>query len=139
MPRARRRTGGQGRRRGGRESGQAESRHAIRCPLPWRANFGDLRGGQNFRSRHRSRQIATARTRGVRRTRQDKQNFRDHHFLTPIRQLPTPMLSSHELLGFMSPALANDILSFIFESDKPAYKATLAARSEEHTSEFQSR
>ncbi|HEY5041815.1 MAG TPA: hypothetical protein VIK53_07415 [Verrucomicrobiae bacterium] len=37
------------------------------------------------------------------------------------------MLTSHELLGFMSPALANDILSFTFESDKPAYKATLAA------------
>ena len=37
------------------------------------------------------------------------------------------MLKSHELLGFMSPALATDILSFIFESDKPAYKATLAA------------
>jgi len=37
------------------------------------------------------------------------------------------MLKSHELLGFMSPALAGDILSFIFESDKPAYKATLAA------------
>ena len=30
----------------------------------------------------------------------------------------------------MSPALANDILSFIFESDKPAYKATLAAVAE---------
>ena len=27
----------------------------------------------------------------------------------------------------MSPALAKDILSFIFESDKPAYKATLSA------------
>ncbi len=37
------------------------------------------------------------------------------------------MLTSHELLGFMSPALANDILNFTFESDKPAYKATLAA------------
>lgn len=37
------------------------------------------------------------------------------------------MLTSHELLGFMSPALANDILHFTFESDKPAYKATLAA------------
>jgi hypothetical protein len=37
------------------------------------------------------------------------------------------MLTSHELLGFMSPALANDILSFTFESDKPAYKATVAA------------
>ena len=37
------------------------------------------------------------------------------------------MLKSHELLGFMSPALATDILQFTFESDKPAYKATLAA------------
>ena len=37
------------------------------------------------------------------------------------------MLKSHELLGFMSPALATEILTFIFESDKPAYKATLAA------------
>ena len=40
------------------------------------------------------------------------------------------MLKSHELLGFMSPALANDILSFIFESDKPAYRAALAAVAE---------
>jgi len=40
------------------------------------------------------------------------------------------MLKSHELLGFMSPALANEILSFIFESDKPAYRATLAAVAE---------
>ena len=37
------------------------------------------------------------------------------------------MLTSHELLGFMSPALATDILHFTFESDKPAYKATVAA------------
>jgi len=37
------------------------------------------------------------------------------------------MLTSHELLGFMSPALATDILQFTFDSDKPAYKATLAA------------
>ena len=37
------------------------------------------------------------------------------------------MLTSHELLGFMSPALATDILQFTFESDKPAYKATVAA------------
>jgi hypothetical protein len=36
------------------------------------------------------------------------------------------MLTSHELLGFMSPALANDILNFAYESDKPTYKATLA-------------
>jgi hypothetical protein len=40
------------------------------------------------------------------------------------------MLKSHELLGFMSPDLANDILSFTFESDKPAYKATLNAVAE---------
>jgi hypothetical protein len=37
------------------------------------------------------------------------------------------MFKSHELLGFMSPTLAKDILGFTFESDKPAYKATLAA------------
>jgi hypothetical protein len=35
------------------------------------------------------------------------------------------MLTSHELLGFMSPALANDILNCAYESDKPTYKATL--------------
>jgi hypothetical protein len=39
----------------------------------------------------------------------------------------TPMLKSHELIGFMSPTLAADILGFAFESDKPTYKATLAA------------
>jgi hypothetical protein len=40
------------------------------------------------------------------------------------------MLKNHELLGFMSPALAQDILSFTFESDKPAYRAMLAAVAE---------
>ncbi|HTR42531.1 MAG TPA: hypothetical protein VMH87_13035 [Pseudomonadales bacterium] len=35
------------------------------------------------------------------------------------------MLTSHELFGFMSPALANDILNFAYETDKPVYKATL--------------
>jgi hypothetical protein len=35
------------------------------------------------------------------------------------------MLTSHELFGFMSPVLANDILNFAYESEKPAYKATL--------------
>jgi len=35
------------------------------------------------------------------------------------------MLTSHELFGFMSSALANDILNFAYESDKPTYKATL--------------
>ena len=37
------------------------------------------------------------------------------------------MLTSHELLGFMSPGLANEIIDFTRESDKPTYKATLAA------------
>ena len=40
------------------------------------------------------------------------------------------MLSSHELFGFMSPALANDILSYTFESDKPTYRATMNAVAE---------
>jgi hypothetical protein len=35
------------------------------------------------------------------------------------------MLKSHELLGFMSPDLANDILNYTFESDKPTYKSVL--------------
>ena len=35
------------------------------------------------------------------------------------------MLTSHELMGFMSPALANEILNFAYESDKPTYKATM--------------
>ncbi len=35
------------------------------------------------------------------------------------------MLTSHELFGFMSPALANNILNFAYETDKPIYKATL--------------
>src|ERR1700748_107736 len=35
------------------------------------------------------------------------------------------MLTSHELIGFMSPPLVNDILNFTFESDKPTYKATM--------------
>lgn len=37
------------------------------------------------------------------------------------------MLTSHELLGFMSPGLANDIITFTFESDKPTYRATMNA------------
>ena len=37
------------------------------------------------------------------------------------------MLTSHELLGFMSPALALDILTYAFDNDKPLYRATLSA------------
>jgi hypothetical protein len=40
------------------------------------------------------------------------------------------MLSSHELLGFMSPALAQEIISYVYESDKPLYRATLNAVAE---------
>jgi hypothetical protein len=40
------------------------------------------------------------------------------------------MLTSHELIGFMSPALANEILAYAFESDKPLYKATMQAVAE---------
>lgn len=40
------------------------------------------------------------------------------------------MLTSHELLGFMSPALATEILTFVFESEKPTYRATLNAVAE---------
>lgn len=40
------------------------------------------------------------------------------------------MLTSHELIGFMSPALATEILAYAYESDKPLYKATLTAVAE---------
>lgn len=40
------------------------------------------------------------------------------------------MLKSHELLGFMSPALANEIIEYLFASDKPSYRATLNAVAE---------
>ena len=40
------------------------------------------------------------------------------------------MLTSHELFGFMSPNLAGEIITFIFESDKPTYHATLNAVAE---------
>ena len=37
------------------------------------------------------------------------------------------MLTSHELLGFMSPALALEILTYAYEQDKPLYRSTLSA------------
>jgi hypothetical protein len=37
------------------------------------------------------------------------------------------MLTSHELFGFMSPGLSDEILNFTHESDKPVYKAALNA------------
>lgn len=40
------------------------------------------------------------------------------------------MLTSNELLGFMSPALALEILTFAFDSDRPLYRTTLAAVAE---------
>jgi hypothetical protein len=40
------------------------------------------------------------------------------------------MLTSHELFGFMSPALALEILTYAYESDKPLYRATLGAVAE---------
>jgi hypothetical protein len=40
------------------------------------------------------------------------------------------MLTSHELFGFMSPALAQEILTYTYETDKPLYRATLSAVAE---------
>src|SRR5262249_15548747 len=40
------------------------------------------------------------------------------------------MLTSHELIGFMSPALALEILTYAFESDKPLYRTILSAVAE---------
>ncbi len=40
------------------------------------------------------------------------------------------MLTSHELMGFMSPKLAQEILNHAFDADKPLYKASLKAVAE---------
>ena len=40
------------------------------------------------------------------------------------------MLTCHELFGFMSPALAGEILNFAFEEDRDLYRATLNAVAE---------
>jgi hypothetical protein len=40
------------------------------------------------------------------------------------------MLTSHELIGFMSPALATEILTYTYESDKQLYHAVVAAVAE---------
>lgn len=37
------------------------------------------------------------------------------------------MLTSHELLGFMSPSLANEILDWTYQSERATYKATVQA------------
>jgi len=40
------------------------------------------------------------------------------------------MLSSREILGFMSPTLALEILTYAYDSDKPLYRTTLGAVAE---------
>jgi hypothetical protein len=40
------------------------------------------------------------------------------------------MMTCHELFGFMTPALAREILEYVFTSDKPLYRTTLAAVAE---------
>ncbi len=40
------------------------------------------------------------------------------------------MLTSHEILGFTTPALATEILTYAYESDKQLYRTTLAAVAE---------
>jgi hypothetical protein len=40
------------------------------------------------------------------------------------------MLTSHEMFGFMSPALAAEILAFAHETDKPLYRTTMSAVAE---------
>ena|SRR3982750_1811070 len=40
------------------------------------------------------------------------------------------MLTSHELLGFMSPKLAEEIITYAYESDKPLYRTVMGAVAE---------
>ncbi len=37
------------------------------------------------------------------------------------------MLKCHELMGFISPALAKEVVEFVFSQDKPLYRIVLAA------------
>ena len=37
------------------------------------------------------------------------------------------MLKCHELLGFVTPSLAQEVIEYAFASDKPLYRAVLAA------------
>ena len=46
------------------------------------------------------------------------------------------MLKSHELLGFMSPALANEIFTFTHDEEKPTYRAVLQAERETEISQL---
>src|SRR2546427_462179 len=49
-------------------------------------------------------------------------------FCEPLSKSQTrPMLTAHELIGFMSAALATDILEHMYASDKELYKATISA------------
>src|ERR1043165_7054346 len=40
------------------------------------------------------------------------------------------MLKSHELFGFMSPALAEEIINYAYESDKQLYRGALGSVAE---------
>ena len=40
------------------------------------------------------------------------------------------MLKCHELIGFMPPALAGEIVEYLYENEKPAYQVVLAAVAE---------
>lgn len=40
------------------------------------------------------------------------------------------MLKCHELLGFVTPALAQEVIEYAYASDKPVYRAVLAAVAE---------
>ena len=48
----------------------------------------------------------------------------------PNWQLFAQMLTSHELFGFMSPALATQILDFAYDNDRDLYKLTVNAVAE---------
>lgn len=43
------------------------------------------------------------------------------------RRPNTRMLKCHELMGFISPALAQEIIEYVFNQDKPLYRTLLAA------------
>jgi len=49
-----------------------------------------------------------------------------------FQRLALHMLKCHELMGFISPSLAQEIIEFVFKEDKPLYRTVLAAVADVH-------
>src|SRR5580765_7094916 len=131
MPDTRRRTGGQGWRGRRGESSQGKTRPALRHPVHRLPDARNLRRRGRFRFGARGWKdpaVGRKRSPGLRFHAQRCAHHCDlnRHKLPPITR-HSVMLTAHELIGFMSPKLAAEILEHAHSSEKEVYKATLAA------------